>query len=87
MYVKDPAKLRRRRKDKGLSQKQLASLIDRTQQYVSLLESGNDRDCSEVVADRICRWLDVDREDYFEARQVSRTSTVTTSSRVSGDAA
>lgn len=87
MYVRDPGKLRRRRKDKGLTQKQLAALIDSTQQYVSLLESGNDRDCSEKIADRICRWLDVDREDYFEERSTSRTPGVTTPSRVGGDAA
>lgn len=87
MYVKDPAKLRRRRRDKQMSQKQLAALSDCTQQYISLLESGDDRDCSEKIAERICRYLDVDLEDYFEARSLSRMPSVTTSSRVGGDAA
>lgn len=87
MYVKDPGKLRRRRKDKGLTQQQLAALVDCKQQYISLLESGNDRDCSEKIADRICRWLDVAREDYFEARSLSRMPSVTTASRVTGDVA
>jgi transcriptional regulator with XRE-family HTH domain len=87
MYVKDPGKLRRRRKDKGLTQQQLAALVDCKQQYISLLESGRDRDCSEKIADRLSRWLDVDREDYFEARTTVRVSRVTTASRVDGDAA
>lgn len=84
MYVIDPTKLRRRRRDKGLTQQQLAALVDCKQQYISLLESGNDRDCSERIAERICRWLDVDLEDYFEARVVIRTPDVATASRDTG---
>lgn len=92
MYVKDPARLRRRRKDKGLAQQQLAALVGCTQQYISLLESGRDRDCGERVAEKIARWLDVDLEDFFEERTVtpapaSAMPAVTTSSRVAGDAA
>lgn len=86
MYVKDPTRLRRRRRDKGFSQKQLASLVDVTQQYISLLESGNDNDCSEKVAERICRWLDVDVEDFFEERSIVRLPQVATGSRVSSEA-
>jgi transcriptional regulator with XRE-family HTH domain len=66
MYVKDPARLRSRRVEKGLTQQQLAALVGTTQQYISLLESGRDRDCSDRVSSRICRWLEVDRSDYFE---------------------
>lgn len=87
MYVKDPTKLRRRRRDKKLTQQQLAALVNCKQQYISLLESGRDRDCSERIAEKICHWLDVDLEDYFEERSVSRTPDVATSSRASGDAA
>ena len=87
MFVKDPTKLRRRRRDKGLTQQQLAALVGCTQQYVSSLESGLDRDCSERIAEKVCRWLDVDVEDYFEERSVVRTPTVATPSGVSGDAA
>lgn len=81
MQVKDASRLRRRRRDKGLSQKQLASLVDCTQQYISLLENGTDSDCSEKIAERICRWLDVDLEDYFEEHELVRMPPVATPSR------
>lgn len=81
MYVIDPGKLQRRRKSKGLTQGQLAIFARCTQQYVSLLESGRDRDCSEDIALRIAKALDIDLEDYFEAREVSRIPPVTPSSR------
>lgn len=84
MFVKDPPKLRRRRRDKRLTQVQLAALIGTTQQYVSALETGTDRDCSEQVADKISKWLDVDREDYFDARKLFATPTITTPTRPSG---
>lgn len=86
MIVKEPSKIRRRRKAKHFSQQQLASLVGVTQQYISLLESGKDDDCSEKVAERICRYLDIDLEDYFEERELIRIPTVTTDSRVAGKA-
>lgn len=84
MIVIDPAKLKRRRKSKGLTQEQLAIFARCTQQYVSLLESGTDRDCSEEIALRIAKALDFDVEDYFEARELVRTPAVATDSRVAG---
>jgi transcriptional regulator with XRE-family HTH domain len=81
MFVKNPEKLRRRRRDKGLSQVQLAALAGCTQQYVSLMEKGDDRDVSEKIAERISKYLDVDREDYFDERRVSRMPAVATTSR------
>lgn len=84
MYVKDPNKLRRRRRDKRLSQIELAALARCTQQYISLIESGGDRDVSEKVAERICRYLDVTLEDYFEERRSVRAPTRATTSRVAG---
>ncbi len=66
MFVKDPGSLRRRRMEKGLTQQQLAALVGTTQQYISRLESGKDRDCSDRVTSRLCRWLEGDRDDYFE---------------------
>lgn len=81
MYVIDPGKLQRRRKSKGLTQGQLAIFARCTQQYVSLLESGRDRDCSEDIALRMAKALDIDLEDYFEAREVSRVEPVATPSR------
>lgn len=87
MFVIDPGKLRRRRRDKGLSQKQLAALAGCTQQYISLMEKGTDLDCSEKIAEQICRWLDVDREDYFEERELIRNPRIATPSRDAGSAA
>lgn len=79
MIVKDPVKMRRRRRDKHLSQKQLAALVGCTQQYISIMERGLDRDCSEKIAERICRYLDVDLDDYFNERR--RMPSVATPSR------
>lgn len=84
MYIKSPARLRRRRKDRKLSQVQLAALAGCTQQYISLLEKGDDHDCSERIAEKICRWLDVDLEDYFDERRVVPMPTVTSRSRATG---
>jgi transcriptional regulator with XRE-family HTH domain len=81
MHVKDPGKLRRRRKDKGYSQTDLALLVNCTQQYISMLENGTDSDCSERIAERICKRLGVDLEDYFEERTLVRNPGVATPSR------
>ena len=81
MYVIDPPKLQRRRKTKGLTQADLAIFGRCTQQYISILESGRDRDCSEEIALRIAKALDVELEDYFEAREVVRMPSVATDSR------
>lgn len=86
MQVKNNTKLRRRRKDKHFSQTQLAALVGCTQQYISLLESGVDDDCSEKIAERICKYLDVDLEDFFEERELVRMPDVATASRVDGKA-
>lgn len=87
MYVKEPTKLRRARKNRHLSQVQLAALVGCTQQYISLMEQGDDRDCSEKIAERICRYLDVDLEDYFVEHHVTRDPQVATVSRDAGSAA
>lgn len=87
MHVKDPGKLRRRRRDKDFSQVQLAGLVGCTQQYISLLENGTDADCSEKIAERISKWLDVSLEDYFEERTLVRIPQIATNSRVAGDVA
>lgn len=81
MYVIDPTKLKRRRKAKNLTQEQLAIFARCTQQYISILESGRDRDCSEDIALRISKALDVDLEDYFEARELISNPSIATASR------
>lgn len=85
MIVIDPPRLKRQRKAKGLTQGQLAVFARCTQQYVSLLESGTDRDCSEDIALRISKALDIELEDYFEARELVRMPTITTVSRGVGN--
>lgn len=87
MYVRSPNKLRRRRRDKGLSQVQLAALVGCSQQYVSLMENGDDRDVSERIAEKISKYLDVDLEDHFEERPVILDPAVATASRGTGQVA
>lgn len=87
MFVKDPARLRRRRKAKGFSQAQLAALCGCTQQYISLIEGGTDRDCSEKIAGKITRWLDCDLEDLFDERQSIRGGSITSDLPADGNAA
>jgi putative transcriptional regulator len=84
MYVKEPNKLRRRRKDKGFSQQQLAALVGCTQQYISLMEAGDDRDCSEKIAERVSRWLDCELEDLFDERQVVHMPSIPSDQPVDG---
>lgn len=84
MRVIDPAKLRRARKRAGYTQDELARLARMAQQYVSMLETGADKDCSEQIAERICKYLDIDLGDYFAPISTSRVSTVTTPSRGTG---
>lgn len=65
MRVKDPAALRRKRKNRRLSQEDLAYLVHRRQQTISLLESGKMKTLSEDLALALAARLDVDWEDYF----------------------
>lgn len=81
MIVKEGSRLRRKRKDAGFSQADLAALVGCTQQYISMLENGTDTDCSERIAERIAKRLNVDLEDLFEERELIRTPAVATASR------
>lgn len=87
MHVKDPEKLRRARKRSRFTQMDLSRLVGVTQQYISALETGLDRDCSEQVAERISRYLDFDLEDYFDVRTATVVPVVTTPSRDGRDKA
>ncbi|WP_210651307.1 helix-turn-helix transcriptional regulator [Nocardioides sp. SYSU D00065] len=73
--------MRRKRKDAGYSQTDLAALVGCTQQYISMLENGTDSDCSERIAERIAKRLNVDLEDLFEERELVRTPRIATPSR------
>lgn len=72
-YVRTKAnklpKLKQRRVDKGLTQKQLGALCNETSQAaISMLESGRMSTCTEELALLVCKWLDIDLEDYFDVR-------------------
>lgn len=65
MRVKDPAALRRRRKNKHFSQADLAFLVRKSQNTISLLELGKQKTLSEDLAVAIAARLDCDWEDLF----------------------
>lgn len=79
MKVTKPERIARDRRRLGYTQADLANLVGVTQQYISMLERGVDRDCSEALALRIARRLDFDMEDAFEYRGVLHKPTVTRS--------
>ena len=65
MRVKDPAALRRRRKNKRFSQEDLAHLVRRSQNTISLLELGKMKTLTEDLAVAIAARLECDWEDLF----------------------
>lgn len=70
MKITEPARIRSKRRRMGYTQANLAALVGCTQQYISLLESGCDTDCSEKVALAICKRLDLDLDDICERREI-----------------
>lgn len=88
MRVINPAKLRMHREVKNLNQRELAALVDCTQQTISLLESGRMRSCSPGLAMRIMKKLKPENpqaafswEDIFELEEDERMPQVTSGSR------
>ncbi len=77
MRVKNPDTIRRRRKRYNLSQADLAHLVRRSQQSISLIERGEMRTISEDFALAIAARLDVDWEDLFEAHEIEVGTAVT----------
>ncbi|TKR27163.1 helix-turn-helix transcriptional regulator [Cellulomonas hominis] len=71
MRVKDPAQIRRWRRQRHFSQRDLAYLVRRSQTAIYALEAGKLRTVSEDFAIAIAARLDVPWEELFEARQVS----------------
>ena len=67
MQVIDPGKIRRRRKSKHFSQRELAYLVRRSQSTIYLIETGKLRNISEDLACSIAARLDLDVEDLFVA--------------------
>lgn len=71
MKCTNPERIARKRKRMSYTQIDLAALVGCTQQYISLIERGDDSDCSERIALAICKRLDMDLEDVFEEREIA----------------
>ena len=79
MKVTKPELIARERRRLGYTQTDLANLVGVTQQYISMIERGIDRDCSEGLALRIAKRLDIDVEAAFDCRSVLHEPAVTRS--------
>jgi len=84
MRVKSPDKIRRKRKRMHLSQAELAFLVKRSQQSISLIESGKMLNISEAFALALAARLDEDWEDLFDAHEIEVGSAVTSTVHSTG---
>ncbi|OLL21219.1 MULTISPECIES: helix-turn-helix transcriptional regulator [unclassified Rhodococcus (in: high G+C Gram-positive bacteria)] len=82
MRVKDGGQIRRWRKQKHFSQRELAYLVRRTQSTIYLIETGKLRSISEDLAVAIASRLDVPWEDLFEAHEIEPVPGAAHGSRV-----
>lgn len=73
MEVKDPAKLRRERKQKRYTQRELGMLVRRTQTTIYKLETGQLKNITEDLALAIAARLDCHWEDLFVAHEEAVT--------------
>ncbi|ALY07680.1 helix-turn-helix DNA-binding protein [Gordonia phage Mcklovin] len=71
MRVKDGGQIRRWRKQRKYSQRELAYLVRRTQSTIYLIETGKLRTVTEDLGIAIAARLDVPWEDLFEAHEES----------------
>jgi putative transcriptional regulator len=71
MRVKDGGQIRRWRRQKRFSQRELAFLVRRTQSTIYLIETNRLKTITEDLAISIAARLDVPWEDLFEAHEVS----------------
>lgn len=69
MKIKDPAKIRRWRKQRHFTQRELAFLVRRSQAAIWQIEAGVLTTISEDFALAISARLDVPWEDLFEAHE------------------
>lgn len=81
MKVKDPGQIRRWRKQRHFSQRDLAYLVRRSQATIYQLESGNMKTLSEDLAISIAARLDVPWEELFEAHESAPVPPVTSGVR------
>lgn len=71
MRVKDGGQIRRWRKQRKYSQRELAYLVRRTQSTIYLIETGKLRTVTEDLGIAIAARLDVPWEDLFDAHEES----------------
>ena len=71
MEVRDPAAMRRARKEKRYSQRDLGHLVRRTQTTIHKIETGQLKNISEDLALALAGRLDRHWEDLFVARASS----------------
>lgn len=69
MRVKDPAKIRRWRRQRHYTQRELAYLVRRSQTAIYALETGKLRTISEDFAIAVAARLDVPWEELFEVNE------------------
>lgn len=69
MRVKDPAALRRWRKQRHYSQEDLAFLVRKSQTTIYLLETGRMKTLTEALADAIAARLNVAWDALFDAEE------------------
>lgn len=69
MQVKDPAQIRRWRKQRHFSQRDLAFLVRRSQTAIYAVETGKLRNIEEDFALALAARLDVPWEDLFVAHE------------------
>ncbi|WP_263121156.1 helix-turn-helix transcriptional regulator [Cellulomonas sp. RIT-PI-Y] len=81
MRVKDPAKIRRWRKQRHFTQRDLAYLVRRSQTAIYALEVGKLRTISEDFALAVAARLDVPWEELFEAAESKSMASMTTAVR------
>lgn len=77
MRVKNPAQIRRWRKQRHFTQRELAFLVRRSQATIWQLESGRLKTITEDLAIAIAARLDVPWEDLFEAHEATRVVSTT----------
>lgn len=85
MRVKDPAQMRRLRKANHYSQEQLAFLVKKSQQSISLIEKGEMRTISEEFAVALAGRLGRDWEELFDAHEEAAVPAVTNAVRSTRD--
>ncbi|MGN6609948.1 MAG: helix-turn-helix transcriptional regulator [Jatrophihabitans sp.] len=78
--------VQRWRKRRGLTQRELAFLVKKSQTTIYLIESGQLITISEPLALEIARRLDVPWEELFELRESSRGAAVTNGGHIAARA-